>query len=299
MKVGVVLPIAQTPETGEIQPWSELWELANRAEAAGLDSLWVFDHVLYRFPGERPFGTWECWTILAALAASTQRLELGTLVLAAPFRNPALLAKMAATADEVSAGRLILGIGTGWHEPEFDALGLGFDHRFSRFEEALVIIAGLLRDGQVDVQGRWNSATAAELLPRGPREEGPPILIAARGPRMLRLTAEHADAWNAAWFGKPRRFFQRREGLLAACDEVGRDPATLAITVGVRIADPATQDEALDPDAVMDMSSVTAITDGLAEWAELGVDHVICALEPGTRDSFDRLAEAVAALRGT
>ncbi|MDQ3408040.1 MAG: LLM class flavin-dependent oxidoreductase [Chloroflexota bacterium] len=299
MKVGVVLPIAQTPETGEIQPWSEVWELAHRAEAGGLDSVWVFDHVLYRFPGERPFGTWECWTILSALAASTQRLELGTLVLATPFRNPALLAKMAATADEVSAGRLILGLGTGWHEPEFDALGLGFDHRFSRFEEALGIIAGLLRDGQVDVQGRWSSAIAAELLPRGPREEGPPILIAARGPRMLRLTAEHADAWNAAWFGRPTRFPRRRDDLLAACDEVGRDPATLSITVGLRIADSATQHDPLDPDAAMDMRSVPAITDGLGEWAELGVDHVICSLEPGTRDSFDHLAEAVRVLRGT
>ncbi len=300
MKVGVVLPIAQEADTGDIQPWSELWELAHRAEAGGLDSVWVFDHVLFRFPDQPARGLWECWTLLSALAASTQRVELGTLVLATPFRNPALLAKMAATADEVSAGRLILGIGTGWHEPEFDALGLSFGHRFSRFEEALAIIAGLLRDGQVDVQGRWSSAAEAELLPRGPREEGPPILIAARGPRMLRLTAEHADAWNAAWFGRPTRFLPRRDDLLAACEEVGRDPATLSITAGLRIVDPATQpDEPLDPDSTLDLRSVQAITDGLAEWAELGVDHVICSLEPGTRESFDRLAEAVAALRAS
>lgn len=298
MKIGVVLPIGQSPETGEIQPWSEVWELAQRAESGGLDSVWVFDHVLFRLPDKPAFGIWECWTILSALAASTRRLELGTLVLATPFRNPTLLAKMAATADEVSAGRIILGIGTGWHEPEFDALGLGFDHRFSRFEEALAIICGLLRDGQVDVQGRWSSAAAAELLPRGPREEGPPILIAARGPRMLHLTAEHADAWNAAWFGRPTRYFQRRDELLAACDEVGRDPDTLAFTAGVRIADPATEsDGQLDPHAALDLRSIPAITEGLAEWAELGVDHLICSLEPGTRQSFDRLVEAVGALR--
>ncbi|MDQ3492971.1 MAG: LLM class flavin-dependent oxidoreductase [Chloroflexota bacterium] len=297
MKIGVVLPIAQAPDTGEIQPWSELWELAHRAEAGGLDSVWVFDHVLFRSPGEPVRGIWECWTILSALAASTQRLELGTLVLATPFRNPALLAKMAATVDEVSAGRIILGIGTGWHEPEFEALGLAFDHRYSRFEEALTIICGLLRDGQVDVQGRWNSAAAAELLPRGPREEGPPILIAARGPRMLRLTAEHADAWNAAWFGRPTRYLQRRDDLLAACDEVGRDPTTLAFTAGVRIVDPASQADGPDPEAAMDLSSTSAITEGLAGWAEAGVDHIICSLEPGTRDSFDRLVEAVGAFR--
>lgn len=298
MKIGLVLPLAQVPETGEIAPWSELWELARQAEAGGLDSVWVFDHLLYRFPGETAFGTWESWTVLSALAASTERVELGTLVLATPFRNPMLLAKMASTADEVSGGRLILGLGTGWHEPEFEALGLSFDHRVSRFEEALAITSGLLRDGQVHLEGRWNSALAAELLPRGPREEGPPILIAAKGPRMLRLTAEHADAWNAAWFGRPARFIRRREALLTACEEVGRDPATLAITAGLRIVQPATQPEGvLDPDAAMDLGSTTAITDGLAEWAELGVDHLICVLEPGTRDSLGRLAEAVGAFR--
>ncbi|MBA3796297.1 MAG: LLM class flavin-dependent oxidoreductase, partial [Chloroflexi bacterium] len=139
---------------------------------------------------------------------------------------------------------------------------------------------------------------AAELLPRGPREEGPPILIAARGPRMLRLTAEHADAWNAAWFGRPARYLQRRDELLAVCDEVGRDPDTLAFTAGVRITDPATgPDGQLDPDAAMDLRSISAITEGLAEWSEVGVDHLVCSLEPGTRQSLDRLIEAVGALR--
>lgn len=300
MRVGVILPIAQDRETGVTRGWAALRDLALEAEKGGLDSVWVFDHLIFRFPDRPPSGIWECWTMLAALAAVTERVELGTLVLATPFRNPAVLAKMADTVEEVSGGRLILGLGTGWHEPEFEAFGVPRDHRYSRFEDAFIIISRLLRDGQVDHDGRFHSAKDARLIPRGPRPGGPPILVAARGPRMLRLAARDADAWNAAWFGRPTLFLEQRAQLLDACREVGRDPRTLQITAGVRVAEPSSGGgEPLDPEAVVDGSSVRSIADGLSAYAQLGVDHVICSLEPATAESVGRLSEAAASLSGS
>src|SRR5205823_9829883 len=131
-------------------------------------------------------GEHEAWTIASAVAAVTDRVTVGTLVMCTSFRTPGLLAKMGATLDEVADGRLILGLGAGWHEPEYEAFGYPFDHRVDRFEEALGIILPLLRHGRVDVQGRYYEARACELAPRGPRPGGPPILIGGQGPRMLR-----------------------------------------------------------------------------------------------------------------
>ena len=120
--------------------------MARRAEEVGFDSVWTIDHInLPSLGGGPQKGVWECWSLLAALAACTSRVELGPLVTPTSFRNPALLAKMADTVEEISGGRLILGLGAGWHEPEYRAMGLPYDHRVSRFEEALTIIHGLLR----------------------------------------------------------------------------------------------------------------------------------------------------------
>src|SRR5690348_13598032 len=178
MKIGVVMPIAGDSETGKTPRYAEIRDLAREAEAVGLDSIWGFDHLLFRFPDQPTAGIWEVWTILSALADATQRVELGTLVMCVPFRNPALLAKMADTLDEVSDGRFILGLGAGWHEPEFDAFGAPFDHRASRLEEALKIIVPLLREGKVDFEGRFYQARDCVLLPRGRRPRGPKILVA-------------------------------------------------------------------------------------------------------------------------
>lgn len=152
-------------------------------------------------------GIWESWTVLAALAEATHRVEIGTLTLCASFRNPAVLAKMAVSLDEVSEGRLILGIGAGWNEPEYRAFGLPFERRVDRFAEALQIIAPLLRHGRVTFRGRYYSVEDCEIVPRGPRPDGPPLLIGATGPRMLRLAAEHADNWNlTAYVARPEEF---------------------------------------------------------------------------------------------
>ena len=185
LKVGILLPEGEGRMSGATATWGDLVSLARLAEDVGIDSLWIPDHLLYRTEGETSRGTAESCTLLAALAAVTNRIELGSFVTCTSFRNPALLAKIADTIDEISDGRLILGLGAGWHEPEYLAYGYPFDHRVSRFEEALVIISGLLRDGHIDFEGQYYQARDCELRPRGPRPNGPPIMIGTTGKRML------------------------------------------------------------------------------------------------------------------
>jgi len=170
LKVGLCLPITEGwcgPDTAR---WNDVKAMAQHAEAVGFDSLWVNDHLIFDLgaPGEAPAGGWESWSMLTALAAVTTRAEIGTFVTCTGFHNPALLAKMADTVDEISGGRLILGLGAGYHEPEFRAFGFPFDHLLGRFEESLQIIHSLLRNGAVDFQGRFHAARDCELHPRGP-----------------------------------------------------------------------------------------------------------------------------------
>jgi alkanesulfonate monooxygenase SsuD/methylene tetrahydromethanopterin reductase-like flavin-dependent oxidoreductase (luciferase family) len=222
-------------------------------------------------------------------------VQLGTLVMCVPFRNPAVLAKMADTVDEISQGRLILGLGAGWHQPEFDAFGLPFDHKVDRFEEALQIIVPLLREGRVDFTGTYYSAPNCELRPRGPSARGPEILIASFKPRMLQLTTRYADSWNTAWLGLPTALPERRAKLEAACAAEGRDPATLAVTIGVIVAYSATgtaSDTPPSPDKVLS-GSAAEVAAGLRAYADMGVAHVICSLDPTTPEAVAGLAEAL------
>ena len=236
-------------------------------------------------------GLHEPWTLLSALAAVTSRVELGTLVLSTSFRPAGLLAKMAATADAVAGGRLILGLGCGWHEPEYTAFGYPFDHRVGRFEEALRIIAPLTRGERVTVEGTWQQVREAAIDPP-PIRPRLPILVAAKGERMLRLTAEHADLWQTAWFGMPDdRYRGRHDDLLAACAATGRDPATLGITVGVDI------DEAPSGPNSLPMDS-DAIVAGLAAWQAEGADHVQLGVRPATEATYATVLDAIRAFRG-
>ena len=150
-------------------------------EDLGYDSVWLGEHLLYRFADRPARGPWEAWTLLAGLAAATSRIELGPLVACTNFHNPALLAKQAATIDEISGGRFILGLGAGWNDTEFKAFGFPFDHRIDRFEESFTIIRTLLREGAIDFDGRFYQARDCELIPRGPRPDGPPLMIGSRG----------------------------------------------------------------------------------------------------------------------
>ncbi len=299
MKVGLVLPIAEDDATHATLGYRAIREVALQAEAAGLDSVWVYDHLLYRF-GENPTaGIWEAWSLLAALAEATTRVQLGTIVMCVPFRNPAVLAKMADTVDEISGGRLILGLGAGWHQPEFDAFGAPFDHKVDRFEEALQIIVPLLREGKVDFTGKYYSAPNCELRPRGPSPRGPEILVASFKPRMLQLTARYADSWNTAWLGLPSGLAERRAKLEAACAAEGRDPSSLAVTVGVSLQyhDPASPPAEVAPADKVISGSADELAAGLRAYAEQGVAHVICTLDPLTPAAIAWLAEGVARSR--
>ena len=294
-----MLPLGEDDGLGRTLGWPELRELAVTADTAGLDALWAPDHLIFH-NGDRTEGIRECWTLLSAVAAVTQRVTIGPLVLATPFRNPGLTAKMAAELDEVSAGRLILGLGCGWHEPEFTDFGLPFDHRVGRFEEALSIILPLLREGRADVRGRWYQASA-DLLPAGPRAAGPPVLIAGKGPRMLRLVARHADLWNAAWYGPPDEADELRariERLHAACAEVGRDPATLQLTAGVFVHFPelARDGDEAPPASVM-RGTVEEVGALLAGYRASGIGELIVHLWPRRPDAVELLARAAAVAR--
>jgi alkanesulfonate monooxygenase SsuD/methylene tetrahydromethanopterin reductase-like flavin-dependent oxidoreductase (luciferase family) len=294
LKIGIALPIAETDE-GSIHRYREIREIAVNAERAGFDSIWIFDHLLYRFPDKPQRGVWEAWTFLTALADATSRVELGTIVLCTAFRNPAVLAKMADALDEISDGRLILGLGAGWHQPEFEAFGIPFDHLASRFEDAIQIIGPLVREGAVDYSGPYYQAPNGASLPRGPRPDGPPILIAGSKPRMLRLTAKYADAWNTAWIGMPTLLHERVAKLEAACVEVGRDPKSIEVTVGVTVAypdlSPDLPERLSDPDYAL-FGSPAEIAAGFRAHEEAGVSHVICATSPFTAPALERLAEA-------
>jgi alkanesulfonate monooxygenase SsuD/methylene tetrahydromethanopterin reductase-like flavin-dependent oxidoreductase (luciferase family) len=242
LKVGLFL---STAEGSSGRRWNYLKAMARHAEAAGFDSLWVADHLLFPFsnPEERAPGRWECWSVLSALAAVTSRVELGTLVICTSFRNPALLAKMADTVEEINSGRLTLGLGAGWFEAEYQAFGYPFDHRLGRFEESLQIIQGLLRGRAIDFLGQYHQVRNLELRPRGPRPNGPPILIGARAdkPRSLRLTAQYADQWNTTQAHIAADIAPIRDAVDNACVKVGRDPATLLGTAHLLIDLPGSE----------------------------------------------------------
>lgn len=291
MKIGVVLNHEESSKTGVTPPYRKLRELAVAADELGLDSVWLFDHLIFRDETDTT-GIWECWTLLSALAEATERVELGTVVLGTPFRNPALLAKMAHTFDEVSNGRLILGIGAGWHKPEFDAFGYPFDHRVGRFEEALQIIPPLLRGESVTFSGKYYEVDNCLITPLGPRPDGIPLMIGAGRPRMMRLTAEYADLWNTAWLGDPEQLAERLPRLETACEEVGRDRTTIGFTVGISVDFPELGET--EPWARQPLSGTAEeIADAFRRYEEAGADHLLTQFNPFTLPALEKLAEAV------
>jgi alkanesulfonate monooxygenase SsuD/methylene tetrahydromethanopterin reductase-like flavin-dependent oxidoreductase (luciferase family) len=291
MRIGVTLPFGGSDGPGRLPTWPEIHAFATHAEAVGLDSVWVCDHFLSGPPGRPASAIHEGWTILAALAASTSRIELGQLVMCVSFRSPALLAKMAVTADGVSGGRLVLGLGAGWYDPEYLAFGYPTDHRVARFEEALQIIGPLLRGERLTFAGRYHQVRDAELLP--PPDRPIPILVAGTRPRMLRLTARYADAWNTAWFGLPdQRLRQRLANMYAALHAEGREPATLRRTVGMEVHDP----ELTGGDQAGGESfagSIDELAHAIDAYERLGLDDLIVGLQPSTPAALDRLARAI------
>jgi alkanesulfonate monooxygenase SsuD/methylene tetrahydromethanopterin reductase-like flavin-dependent oxidoreductase (luciferase family) len=293
----------QLPEIEWEARWPDLRALALRAEELGFDAVWYGDHLLYRRPGDdRARGPWEAWTVLAGLAAVTSRVLLGPLVAATAFHNPAMLAKKAATVDEISGGRLVLGLGAGWNETEFRAFGFPFDHRISRFEEAFTIVRTLLRDGAVDFSGTYFTARDCELAPR-PRPGGPPLMIGSSGARMLAITIPYVDAWNA-WFdafgNRPAGVPAFRDRVDAACRDAGRDPAAVARTLAVQVRLPAGTGRIMGGAGQSSIPPVAGtpeeIADVLRGFAAEGISHVQLVVDPITLASLDALAPVLEAL---
>jgi alkanesulfonate monooxygenase SsuD/methylene tetrahydromethanopterin reductase-like flavin-dependent oxidoreductase (luciferase family) len=296
LRVGV-----QLPEVEREVPWPELVAMARTAEAVGLDSLWVGDHLLYDLPGG-PRGPWEAWTSLAALAAVTKRVALGPLVACTAFRPPAVLAKQAATVDAISGGRLVLGLGAGWNRREFEAFGLPFDHRVDRFAEAFSILRRLLREGRVDHHGRWYRVSDCVLHPRGPRPGGPKLMVGSVGPRMLRLTLPHVDAWNAWWSdfaNQPEGFARRNAQVDEVCAEVGRDPAEVERSAAVLVGAPGGTGRVMGGYPAEPVEPIRGdpaeVAERLAAFAP-GAGHLQVVLDPITVGSIEWLGQVVALL---
>ncbi|MFL5680037.1 MAG: LLM class flavin-dependent oxidoreductase [Chloroflexota bacterium] len=292
----------QLPEVERQVRWPEIVGMARQAEDIGLDSVWLGEHLLYRFADGSTRGPWEAWTLLAGLAAATSRIRLGPLVACTSFHNPALLAKQADTLDEISGGRFVLGLGAGWNDTEFRAFGFPFDHRVDRFEEAFTIIRTLLADGEIDFDGRYYQARDCELRPRGPTPGGPPLMIGSNGDRMLRIAAPRVDAWNS-WFAdtdnSPDGVAPLRDRVDAACRDVGREPADIARTVAVLVRLTGGKGR-LQGHAAGDIQplagSAEEIAAGLRAYAAAGIAEVQLVLDPVTPASLDELGPVLEAL---
>lgn len=314
IKLGLIISPIEDRDGTSTPGWTEILARAKMAEQVGFDSIWISDHLIHRFPGTPDYGIWEAWSLVSALAATTSRVQIGTWVLCAGFRNPALLAKMADTVDEISGGRLILGIGCGWHEPEYVAFGYPFDNRVSRFEEAITIIHGLLRNGCVDFEGGFYQARDCELRPRGPRPAEAPIMIGTMGgtplarrrnipgnsARMLGLVARYADIWNCPWINDPAEVPEIMRMVDDACVAAGRDPATLERSHGLMLDLPGWQSEPGNAVVRAGRKGMGAVEGSLEEHAELimrfaeaGVDELHIQIDPETPERIAEFARVI------
>ncbi len=293
MKIGV-----QLPEVERDVPWIEFRDIALTAENCGFDSIWVGDHLLFRDDVTGTRGPLEAWSTLAALAEATNRVELGPLVAATSFHSPAMIAKKAATVDDISGGRLILGLGAGWNLPEYRAFGFPYDNRVSRFEEAFTVIRTLLREGAIDFEGRYYTHRSMELLPEARPDMK--IMVGSNGPRMLRITAPHVDLWNTwhVWFGNNVSGLAPLVGdLEAACVEVGRDPSeverTAAIYVQLSRGEGRVAGSEDRPQAGPITGSHEEMASNIAAFADAGMDHIQVVLDPIDAAGVEELANIV------
>jgi probable F420-dependent oxidoreductase len=288
----------QLPEVERDVRWPEYLSMARTAEAAGFDSIWLGDHLLYRDDGGPERGPWEAWTLLAGLAAVTERVRLGPLVACLAFHPPGLIAKMAATVDEVSGGRLVLGVGAGWNEPEFRAFGIPFDHRFSRFEESFGIVHRLLAGERVTSDGRFWSAADAVILPL-PRRR-PTLMVGSTGERVLAASLPHVDSWNT-WFdgygNTPEGFADLNARVSEAAARSGRAPEDVSRSACVLVMlDPGSVERVPVGDAKPLEGPPERIAEALREFAEAGADEVILVASPITEGSIRELGRSLVLL---
>jgi len=300
LRVGV-----QLPEVERVVSWPDIRDIATTAEDVGFDSLWVGDHLLYRSDGEAK-GPWEVWSTLAGIAAVTNRVQIGPLVASTSFHSPAMLANKAVTVDEISDGRLVLGLGAGWNRVEYEAYGFPFDHRAGRFEEAFTIIRTLLTDGAIDFDGQYYTLRDCELVPPS-RPGGIPLMIGSEGPRVLQATLPYVDSWNAwhAWYDNT---LEGAEALLGriddACILAERNASTLGRSLAVFVRAPGgvagvRQGNPDRKSSVAIEGDQDFIAHHLVELSALGVDHVQLVVDPITVASIEWLGGVLETLDGS
>jgi len=323
MRVGLAIPqYGFSVPSGEIS-FADTATWAHRAESLGFDAVWLSDHFLYSFArygaGDTPIAALEPLTALAGLSAVTERLRLGVIVLGAPFRHPSLVAKAAATIDQLSGGRVEIGLGAGWLEQEFDAFGYDFGsvaERFDALEDAVSIVGGLFGGADpLTHDGRVWSLHDGRLTPPPVQAPIPLWLGGKGGPRLLRLAARTATGWNVVWRIAPEDYASRLQGVHEACAAAGRDPETFGLSVGLYGIAGASEDEAratferargaFPGDAMRDETweswradtlsgSIEQIRERAHAFAALGVDELIVSpwalpftiAEPGQVDLF-------------
>ena len=289
MKLGVIVPQGWTGEYDGREPeraWARTVEVARQAERLGAESVWLFDH-FHTVPRPTDEITFESFTSLAALAALTERVRLGQVVICNGFRNPALTAKMAATLDTISNGRFELGIGAGWKRDEWLAYGYGFPEtreRLTMLHDALEIVTRMLEPGRhihATYEGEHHSVRDARNVPKPIQPTGMPIMVGGNGPKVTwRLAARYADELNLDGLS-PDEVREALPTIRSRCEEIGRDPDSLAVSVHAWWAMPEWREAGRERQRL------------LAGYAELGVSRVIGLLQ-SSADSDDAL-ESLAA----
>ena len=296
LRIGLYVPTWPTRDRS-IPRWADMRTLGRDAEALGVDTLWVADEP----------GFWECWTVLTAIAEATERIGIGSLVVCTRYRSPTFFATMVRALDEVSAGRLVLGLGSGFGAADKRWTTFGWDpaDHVGRFAEAVEVIARLLREGSLTYEGRFYRATEPNIGPVGPRPAGPPIWVAAKRPRTMAVAARWADAVNGADGLVDRASVATlRASVEEACAVAGRDPATLHLTGWARIA--PSPDGRLGADRADTISGTpSAIAERLLEIHDAGLEHLTCfigdadderefpSLTRGALERFARILEAL------
>lgn len=299
LELGLVLPMGESFVDGSTARWSDIRELAIRAEQIGFDTVWTADELLWRPSGGPAQGWWECVAMTGALAAATSRVKVGTWVLSALHRNAGITAKAVETLDEISGGRVLFGLGSGHAGGQAHAFGLPEDHVFGRFEEAVEIIVPLLRQGRADFEGTYHAARELEHRPVGPRPGRIPIMMGAKGPKMLELAVRHADIWS--WYVEERsdltEFGPRLATLLAACDAAGRDPATIGRSAGI-VVEPTSITGAADVIGVPVRGTSEEIADAIRSFGAAGFTQLELLLWPPTRAALEAMAPVIELLDG-
>lgn len=242
MRFGLALPHYDTSLAGKPVGWESVRGIARQAEAAGFDSVWVSDHLFLdwgKYGGSsEPRAALECWTTLSALAAATERVRIGSMALCNDLRNPALLAKMVASLDLLSGGRLEVGIGAGWYEPEYEAAGIPFDppgDRIARLGEAVEIVRRLLSGEELSFTGDHYDIDGAICRPGPQQKPHPALWIGGKGDYLLKTAARVADGWNFSWIGSIDTYAERKQAADQACEAAGRDPVSLRRSVGAYV----------------------------------------------------------------